>query len=165
MSVPAIFAPRYDTKAQASYSEWVGDVPAVRERELRQRAAIVEPGSGVCGDYALPPAANVGSEQHQPPGGYAQAASLPQATTSVAGTAIDAATERIMADTESGVSQRWLKDPVPVSSSGALAASSASHWQAEPASYLAALQVSSHAKGVLSYCTTASVPAGAWWCQ
>lgn len=41
MAVPSLFAPRYDTRARAAYSEWVGDVAPVRERELRQRAAIV----------------------------------------------------------------------------------------------------------------------------
>lgn len=157
MSVPAIFVPRYDTKALASYSEWVGDVPAVRERELRQRAAIADAsGNSACGDSALPPAAAVGSEQLQPSGGYAQAASLPQTATSVGGTAADATTETVMSHTASepeagpGVSHHRLKDSVAVSS--ALAASSASHWQAEPASYLAALKVSLRVQGVLSSC-------------
>ena len=38
--MPTLFVPRYDTHARSAYSEWVNHVPVVRERELRQRAAL-----------------------------------------------------------------------------------------------------------------------------
>lgn len=41
LRVPTLFVPRYDTRALAAYSNWVNDVVPVRERELRQRAALV----------------------------------------------------------------------------------------------------------------------------
>lgn len=44
--VPTLFAPRFDTRTGAAYSDWVTEVAPVRERELRQRAALTAAATG-----------------------------------------------------------------------------------------------------------------------